>query len=53
MRTPEHRMGERCLILVDEFTESGLDKKHILDTSKNPPIANVVNEVMSNSKYKM
>lgn len=53
MRTPEHRMGERCLILVDEFTESGLDEKHIFDTSKNLPITNVVNEIMSNSKYKM
>ena len=53
MRMPEHRMGERCLILVDEFTESGLDEKHIFDTSKNPPITYVVNEIMSNPKYKM
>lgn len=53
MRMPEHRMGERCLILVNEFTESGLDEKHILDTSKNPPILNLVYEIMRNSKYKM
>ena len=53
MRMPEHRMGEWFLILVDEFTESGLDEKYILDTSKNSPITNVVNDIMSNSKYKM
>lgn len=33
MRVPEHRMGERCVILVDEFMESGLDEWYIFDTS--------------------
>lgn len=55
MRKPEHRMGNRCLILVDEFIESGLDKKHIFDTSKiaSDDIAYVVNEIMNNRIYKM
>lgn len=53
MRKPEHRMGERCLILVDEFIESELDEKHIFNTSKNTPITHVVNEIMNNAKYKM
>jgi hypothetical protein len=50
---PENRMRERCLILVDEFTESGLDVKRIFNISKNPPITYVVNEIMSNPKYKL
>ena len=53
MRTPKHRMGERCLILVEEFKESKLDKKHIFDTSNNPPIIDVVDEIMNNSKYNL
>lgn len=53
MREPAHRMGERCFILVDEFIESGLDEKHIFDTSHNTSIAYVVNEIMSNPTYKM
>lgn len=55
MRKPENRMGERCLILVNEFMESGLDEKHILETSKNTPndLATVINEIMNNQKYKI
>ncbi|WP_261130297.1 AAA family ATPase [Bacillus sp. Marseille-Q3570] len=34
MRKEEDRMGERCFILFDEFSESGLDKKHFLNTSE-------------------
>jgi replication-associated recombination protein RarA len=32
-RKPEHQMGERCLILIDEFLSSGLDAKHLLKTT--------------------
>ena len=53
LRKPEHRMGERCLILVSEFIESELDEKYIFNTSKNTPITHVVNEIMNNAKYKM
>lgn len=55
MRKPENRMGERCLILVNEFMESGLDKNHLIDTSKNSTqdIAKVINEIKNNPKYKI
>lgn len=53
MRVPEHRMGERCFVLVDEFKMSGLAGKYILDTSNNPTIASVVNEIMTNPNYKV
>lgn len=33
-RKEEHRMGDRCLILFDEFIDSGLDIKHFLNTSE-------------------
>lgn len=42
MRIPEHRMGERCLILLDEFLETDLDEKYLLNTSKNTSITYVV-----------
>jgi predicted kinase len=55
MRKPEHRMGERCLILVNEFMESGLDERHIYETSKDTlyDIPNVINEIVNNQKYKI
>jgi hypothetical protein len=48
-------MGDRCLILVNEFMESGLDNKNIFDTSKiaSDDIAYVIIEIMNNRKYKM
>ncbi|HLQ72285.1 MAG TPA: AAA family ATPase [Bacillota bacterium] len=53
LRKPEHRMGERCLILVDEFKASGLDEKHLFDTSDNISISDAVNEVINNPAYQM
>ncbi|MGP4041998.1 hypothetical protein ACTWP4_19150 [Gracilibacillus sp. D59] len=55
MRKPEHRMGERCLILANEFMESGLDEKYFYETGKNMSydITNVLNEIMNNQKYKI
>jgi adenylate kinase family enzyme len=55
MRNPEYRMGERCLILVNEFKESKLDEKHFLDISKNTThdIPHVLNEIINNPKYKI
>ncbi|WP_312097243.1 AAA family ATPase [Niallia sp.] len=55
MRDPENRMGERCLILFDEFLESELEEKHFLDTGKNSTedIPNVINEMINNPKYKI
>lgn len=55
MRKPEDRMGERCLILVNELMDSGIDKKHLIDTSKNSSrdIDSVLNEIINNPKYKI
>lgn len=54
-RKPENRMGERCLILVREFRESGLDEKHLFDTNKYTPadISSVINELMNATKYQI
>ncbi|SFL98535.1 AAA domain-containing protein [Gracilibacillus orientalis] len=54
MRQPEYRMGDRCLMLVDEFMESNLDKKHLFDTSNNIcEISLVIDEIKENQKYKV
>ncbi|WNR46890.1 AAA family ATPase [Paenibacillus roseipurpureus] len=55
MRTPEHQMGERCLILIDEFKESGLKNKHLLNTSKKnaDDIHQVIEEILNNQQYKL
>lgn len=54
LRIPSHRMGERCLILVDEFNQSEIDKKHIFDTSSIAvhDITSVINEIVNNPKFK-
>lgn len=53
MRKSEYRMGERCLILADEFREAQIDQKHILDTSHSPSVTSIVNEILNSSKYTM
>ena len=55
MRMPSARMGERCAILVDEFIESGLNEKHIFDTSNtsSDDMPYVISEIINNSKYKL
>lgn len=55
MRMPGARMGERCVILVDEFIESGIKEKYIFDTTDSPPddISSVVNEIIRNPKFKL
>jgi gluconate kinase len=55
MRIPEYRMGERCLILMDEFKKSGLDDKHLLDTSKKSTEAldQIIEDIMSNKQYRL
>jgi len=49
------RIISRSLILINEFMESGLDEKRIIDISKNTTqdIPNVINEIMNNPKYKI
>jgi adenylate kinase family enzyme len=35
LRPKEFQMGERSIILLQEFKQSSLDNKHVIDTSKN------------------
>jgi adenylate kinase family enzyme len=52
MRKEEHRMGKRCLILHDEFMESGIDKKHFLNTSDLTLIDDyVINTILNNNRF--
>lgn len=55
LRKPEHQMGERCLILIEEFKESGLDTKHLLDTSHHSvdAIDLVIEDIMNNKQYRL
>jgi hypothetical protein len=55
LRLPEHQMGERCLILIKEFMESGLNNKHLLDTSQKnvDTIYLVIEEIMNNKQFKL
>jgi hypothetical protein len=55
LRLPEHQMGERCLILLEEFKQSGLNNKHLLDTSKMnmDTIHLVIEEIQINNKYRL
>jgi len=52
MRMPAQRMGERCLILVNEFTESELDEKHICKNASKD-ITFVINEIINNPRYNL
>lgn len=54
-RDAEYRMGERCLILMNEFLESGLDPKHFLDTSNDSvkDIPTRIKQIINGSNYKL
>ncbi|TDQ42976.1 hypothetical protein [Aureibacillus halotolerans] len=53
LRLPEYQMGERCLILIEEFKEAGVNNKHLLNTSqqKIDAIHLVITEIMDNRHY--
>ncbi|SCW66671.1 AAA domain-containing protein [Paenibacillus tianmuensis] len=55
LRLPEHQMGERCLILMEEFKQSGLKNNNLLDTSQKSPddIQQVIEEIMNNKQYRL
>lgn len=55
LRMKEHQMGERCLILIEEFKKSGLDTKHLLDTSKKSAedFEQVIEEIMNNKQFRL
>lgn len=53
LRKPEHRMGERCLLLMKEFREVGLDNKYILNNSEIlvNEIDTVIEKITNNHKW--
>ncbi|WMJ17780.1 AAA family ATPase [Geobacillus proteiniphilus] len=53
MRAPEQQMGERCLILLNEFHASGFDRKHLLDTSEknSDDIGHIVCEILNSQRF--
>ncbi|MGO4501089.1 hypothetical protein AB4114_35155 [Paenibacillus sp. 2RAB27] len=55
LRIPEHQMGERCLILIQEFNESGLNRKYLLDTDRKnvDEISLVIDDIMNNKQYSL
>lgn len=55
LRMKELQMGERCLILIEEFKKSGLDSKHLLDTSKksSEDLEQVIEEIMNNKQFRL
>ncbi|KAB8138150.1 ATP-binding protein [Gracilibacillus oryzae] len=52
MRKKEYQMGDRCLILVDEFLDSGLDEKFRLPNCDKEPEA-VIGEILNNGKFRL
>ncbi|WP_088072653.1 AAA family ATPase [Gottfriedia luciferensis] len=55
LRKPENRMGERCLTLMEEFKDSGLNERHLLDTShySSDEMMSIINLIMNNENYKL
>lgn len=55
LRIPEHRMGERCLILIEEFKQSGLENKYLLDTSENTPdtLEQIIETIINNEQFRV
>lgn len=53
MRIEEKRMGDRCLVLFDEFIHSGLNHNHLLHTSLLTPhdIQHVIREIKTDNRF--
>lgn len=53
LRPKEFQMGERSIILLQEFKQSSLDNKHVIETSKNEmnQLETIINEIRTNPKY--
>jgi predicted kinase len=53
MRIEEERMGDRCLVLFDEFIHSGLNHNQLLHTSLLTPhdIQHVVREIKTDNRF--
>lgn len=48
-RPPEHQMGERCLILMGEFLESGLEERHFF--YNNQPMDCVIERIIAEERF--
>lgn len=55
LRSPDERMGERCLVLLDEFAQSGLEERHIFHTSGRSidELDDIIGEIMNNPRFKI
>ncbi len=53
LRLPEHQMKERCLVLMKEFQESGIQTHNMLNTSQQSTddINQVVYDILNNSQF--
>lgn len=45
-------MGERCLVLWNEFKSSGLNEKHLLNTN-DKATETIIEEIINDPKYKL
>lgn len=45
-------MGERCIILADEFMESGIDKQYILENSE-MSVKEIISEIIDNERFSL
>jgi adenylate kinase family enzyme len=54
-RKPEDRMGERSLILMNEFIDSGIDQNHLLDTTRHTAkdIHYVIDEIINDPRFRL
>ncbi|WP_035019871.1 AAA family ATPase [Anoxybacillus flavithermus] len=52
-RAPGQQMGERCLILLNEFRASGVDQKHFLDIGEkySDDIRPIISEILNNQRF--
>jgi hypothetical protein len=53
LRPIENQMGERSIILLQEFKESGVEAKYILDTGKYEmsQLETIIDDIKTNMKY--
>ncbi|MEN8698237.1 AAA family ATPase [Bacillus infantis] len=53
LRKIEDRMGERSLILLNEFIESGVSQNHIIDTTMHTvmDLHHIINDIINNPRF--
>lgn len=55
LRKPENQMGERCVILVDEFMDSGLDDRFIYNTGGmgTDSLLDIISNIKTNPRFRL